>query len=247
MCCPAPLCNIVDRDRSEWTSACSTNLEIECKSSHIMYVGLSKALASSKLGLPDLLANLLGLLARDPQVLCLRHLCGACDQKNTMRAYYCRMRRVTSEFPLSWFNTEAFRTIPIAGVQFNSHPILAPSLINFCVSASTMRFANLPLFATFLRNVEIGHWATHAERGFVIRKGWQSCQSPINLTWLLYPCPKQFHPSSRPLVPIVPRHLRQVVRGRFLRALQKGHWSTQGQRRLFSHESWRSSINLKTV
>ena len=42
-----------------------------------MCVSLSKALASSKLGVPDVLANLLGLLARDPEILCFGCLCVA--------------------------------------------------------------------------------------------------------------------------------------------------------------------------
>ena len=39
-----------------------------------MYVGLPKALASSKIGVPDVLANLLGLLARDPK-FCVWGVC----------------------------------------------------------------------------------------------------------------------------------------------------------------------------
>ena len=79
----------MDRDRSEWTSACSAHLHIEGKSNHVMHMGLSKTLASSKLGVPDVLAN----------------------QK---------AGRVMSEFPLFWFNIEAFRTIPMVGTQFAS-------------------------------------------------------------------------------------------------------------------------------
>ena len=105
----------MDRDRSEWTSACSAHLQIEGKSNHITHVGLSKTLASSKLGVPDVLANLLGLLAEIPKY-CVLGFCVALVIKKTACAQSLqKIGRVMSEFPLFWFNIEAFRTIPMVG------------------------------------------------------------------------------------------------------------------------------------
>ena len=80
---------LVDRDRSEWTSACSAHLQIEGKSNHITHVGLSKTLASSKLGVPDVLANLLGLLAEIPKY-CVLGFCVALVIKKQHPRIVCR-------------------------------------------------------------------------------------------------------------------------------------------------------------
>ena len=49
-------------------------------------MGLPKALASSKPGVPDVLARMLGLLLADPEVLCFGVLSGICVFKDITHA-----------------------------------------------------------------------------------------------------------------------------------------------------------------
>ena len=75
----------VDRDRSEWTSTCFANLQIEGKSSRIMHVSLSKLPASCKLGVPDVLATCLRCWLETPK-LCVLGVCVAfVIKQNVMR------------------------------------------------------------------------------------------------------------------------------------------------------------------
>ena len=74
----------VDRDRSEWTSTRPANLRTDCKSSQVMYAGLQKALPSSKIGVPGVLARILGLLLEDPEVCPLGFCVAFVSQKDIM-------------------------------------------------------------------------------------------------------------------------------------------------------------------
>ena len=87
----------MDRDRSEWTPTCPPNLRTDCKSSQVVYVGLQKVLASSKLGVADVLARLLGLLPADPEVLCFVVLRGICVAKRHHVRTVFRIRRIFFE------------------------------------------------------------------------------------------------------------------------------------------------------
>ena len=62
-----------------------------------MYAGLQKALPSSKLGVPGVLAGILGLLLEDPEVLSSGVLCGICVAKDIMMHTVCRIRRTFFE------------------------------------------------------------------------------------------------------------------------------------------------------
>ena len=75
----------------------ATHLRTDCKSSQFVYVGLQQVLASSKLGVADVLARLLGLLPADPEVLCFVVLRGIASPKDIM----CAQSSEFAEFSLS--------------------------------------------------------------------------------------------------------------------------------------------------
>ena len=107
----------VDRDRSEWTSACSAHLQIEGKSNHITHVGLPKTLASSKLGVPDVLANLLGLLAEIPKY-CVLGFCVALVIKKTACAQSAENWQSDVRIPFILVQHRSVQDDPNGGIQF---------------------------------------------------------------------------------------------------------------------------------
>ena len=125
---------------------------------------------------------------------------------------YCRMRKVMSEFPLSWFNIEAFRTIPIVGVQFNSHPILAPNLIDVGVSASTKRYANLPCSRHSFATLRLGIGQLTRKEASRLEKVGKAVNRPLTSLGCCSPVPNSSTHPPGPWCPLFPNTSDRLCR-----------------------------------